>query len=131
MIKQSKEEIKERKKASKTIADLRIQQKNAIQNLDYDTAEAIEKQMREARFSEAEYVFQKKIEEFSQRLPQIVQDSQTNVDNIQKWNKTEEHQIRSRINNDFKSLRSRHVKDLISLEKDYAAARLREKCCTY
>lgn len=125
-IKLTEEEIKERKKASKTIADLRLQQKNAIQNLDYDTAEALEKQMREARLNEAEYVFQKKLEEFSQRLPQIVQDSYKIIDGIQKWSKNEEHQIRSRINTDFESLRSRHVKDLISLEKDFAAARLRE-----
>lgn len=120
------EEDKKKLKDSKTIADLRIQQKNAIQNLDYDTAEYLEKQIQDVHAGQSDYIFHKKLDEFSQRLPQIVQDSNTAVEKIRTWNKNEEHQIRARVNNDFESLRGRHVKELIELEKDFASARLRE-----
>ncbi|OHS94496.1 hypothetical protein TRFO_11127 [Tritrichomonas foetus] len=118
------EEMK--KNANKTITELRIQQKNAIQNLDYDTAESIESKISAEKQAIVEYLFQQRCQEFEKRLAQIVADSFAYLDEIRENYKKEERQIRIRINNDFDQVRDRQVKALISLEKDYAAARLRE-----
>lgn len=114
------------KENNKIIADLRIQQKNAVENLDYDTAEMIENQIKEIRQSSKLLEFQEKLNVFAERLTEIVTNSYSNVEEIKKEGKKDQHQIRTRINNEFESLRAKQINELVSLEKDYASARLRE-----
>ena len=115
-----------KRQANKNITQLRIQQKNAIQNLDYDTAENIEQQIKDEKVTAVEFLYRERVKKFEERLHRILSDSKSLIDGLKEKYIKDERQIRVRVNNEFNSLRERQVKDLISLEKDYASARLRE-----
>lgn len=108
------------------IAELRQKQKLAIKNNDFETAEEIESQINQMRESELVSDVSVILEEFSQKTADIVDKSFAYIEEIEQQRLHDEHGFRIRINKQFEALKQEQTKALIELERDFAAARLRE-----
>ena len=108
------------------IAELRQKQKLAIKNNDFETAEEIEAQINQMRESELVSDVSVILEEFSQKTAEIVDKSFAYIEEIEQQRLHDEHGFRIRINKQFEALKQEQTKALIELERDFAAARLRE-----
>lgn len=108
------------------IAELRQKQKLAIKNNDFETAEEIEAQINQMRENELVSDISAILDEFSQKAADIVEKSFAYIEEIEQQRLHDEHGFRIRINKQFESLKEEQTRALIELERDFAAARLRE-----
>lgn len=124
--KPKKSQTKGATELDKQIAELRQMQKMAIKNNDFETAEEIENQITNLKSQNRDATYDNLAASFEQKAHEILDTSLTLVENLVQQQKNEEHDYRVRINQLFESLRDEQIKTLIDLEKDFAAARLRE-----
>lgn len=114
------------KEVNKIIADMRLQQKQAIQNLDFDTAETIENEINVLKEEAKNFGKDDIYNSFVDEAQQIVNGISYLIEEVRDDTMEKEKKIRVRVNEEFNELKAKHIKELIQMEKDYVAARFRE-----
>jgi hypothetical protein len=108
------------------LRELRRRQKLAIQNMDFDRAEELEKQIQEKKSNDTEIIVRETSQNLRQEADKIIQDIKLQLDVVQEERVVKEREVRIRMNTQFESTQSNHLTALVSMERDYAASRLRE-----
>jgi hypothetical protein len=108
------------------VRELRRRQKLAIQSMDFDLAEAIEKQIHGARGVEIDQVVQDACVKIQNEADKVLKDIEERLKVVEQEKIKNEGKIRIRINTQFDSIQSGHITALIEMEQNYAAVRLRE-----
>jgi hypothetical protein len=106
--------------------ELRRRQKLAIQNMDFDLAEDIEKQIQGKKHSDAEGVVHDASQALRAEADKVVQDVRAQLDGVQEERAAKEREVRIRMNAQFEAVQAGHLAALVAMERDYAAGRLRE-----
>lgn len=115
-----------KKEVDMRIIELRNRKKEAIRVLDYQLAEEINNQISELHKEYELFSEDQQQMNFRIKLRQIIEDFKAHFITAKNEIHTEEMFVRNKINENFEKLRKKHVQELINLEKEYSAARLRE-----
>ena len=108
------------------INNLRIQQKDAIENLDYDTAEELSKKIKQLKKNASMLNCDHQMEVLEAEIYKTLQATDNELNTMYENIRKEEKKIRERIHRKFEKLDHDNVNQLIDLERQYAQARLLE-----
>jgi hypothetical protein len=108
------------------VIELRRQQKRCIDNLDFDAAEEIEQEIKTLRFDGHDEQAAKFSKDLTERAEEIVSACNYAIERFTDQKSTDQKRLRIRINAQFEIIQSQQVRALVEMEKDFAAARLRE-----
>jgi hypothetical protein len=108
------------------VIELRRQQKRCIGNLDFDAAEELEQEIKTLRFDGHDEQAAKFSKDLTERAAEIVGACNEAIERFTDQKSTDQKKLRIRINAQFEIIQSQQVRALVEMEKDFAAARLRE-----
>jgi hypothetical protein len=108
------------------VIELRRQQKIAVQNVDFELAEEIDRRIAACRTTDRKGEYDAAAAQFRERTAEIVGGSRSLIADLIAEKEDKERAIRIQINAQFELLQNEHLKALVNYERECAAARLRE-----
>ncbi|OHT15330.1 hypothetical protein TRFO_42591 [Tritrichomonas foetus] len=108
------------------INELRSYQKTAIANLNFKQAEEYQKQILSLSHCSKSDQITAIQDDFQKTVITIADTYQSNLEKNEELRKKEDFEFRVRINTSFEELKEKHIKEMVDLEKGYAAMRLHE-----
>jgi hypothetical protein len=123
---QSKQTEKVPQETDVKVAGFRRRQKRYIENLDFDAAQQLDQEIKDSRFESHDKQIAQISEDLTKDATKIVELCRTAIQEWNDKNKRSQMKLRRRINRQFAAIQSQQIDALVQMEKDFAAARLRE-----